>query len=55
MKYAFDQKWLADPVLSKPFVNGDGPLTSGETFMTANEHHDLYQDLVQEMTNQTFH
>lgn len=55
MKYGFDQKWLADPVLSKPFVLCDAPLTSGQSFMSTDEYHDLYQDLVQEMTNQTFH
>ena len=55
MKYALDQKWLFDPTMTKPLVD---PLLGqfGEaSFMSEDEFHLLYQDLVQEVTEQTFH
>jgi hypothetical protein len=55
MKYAYDQKWLLDPTLSKPLLHMNEQLLDDHSFMSPNEYLDLYQDLVQEVTHQTFH
>lgn len=55
MKYAYDQKWLLDPTLSKPLLHMNEQLLDDHSFMSPNEYLDLYQDLVQEITHQTFH
>ena len=55
MKYAYQQKWLSDPVLSKPLLHMNEQLLDDHSFMSPNEYLDLYQDLVQEVTHQTFH
>lgn len=55
MKYAYDQKWLVDPALSKPLLHMNEQLLGDHSFMSSNEYQDLFQDLVQEVTHQTFH
>ena len=55
MKYALDQKWLFDPTMTKPLVDPLVGQSGGATFMSEDEFHLLYQDLVQEVTEQTFH
>ena len=55
MKYAYDQKWLMDPALSKPLLHMNEQLLGDHSFMSSNEYQDLFQDLVQEVTHQTFH
>ncbi|MFM7697095.1 MAG: hypothetical protein ACKO5X_00485 [Limnohabitans sp.] len=55
MKYAFNQKWVLDPALTKPLLSFNHSLLPDETFMSASEYQVLYQDLVQEVTRQTFH
>lgn len=55
MKFAWENKWLSDPVMSKPCLGVDEPLPMCQSFMSQSEYHDLYQDLVQETIAQTFH
>lgn len=55
MKYAYDQKWLMDSALSKPLQHMNEQLLGDHSFMSSNEYQDLFQDLVQEVTHQTFH
>ena len=55
MKFAHDQKWLVDSVLAKPLLHMYNQLLADQTFISHSEFQDLYQDLVQEVTHQTFH
>jgi len=55
MKFAHDQKWLVDSVLAKPLLHMNNQLLADQTFISHSEFQDLYQDLVQEVTQQTFH
>lgn len=55
MKYAYEQKWLTDPVLSKPLLRMNQQLLDDHNFMSSGEYQDLFQDLVEEVTHQTFH
>lgn len=55
MKYAFDQKWLLDPTLTKPLGDAMNMAMTDPSCMSEGEFHLLYQDLVQDVTEKTFH
>lgn len=50
MKYAVAQNWLVDQRLTRGLVTLDEILVPHQPFMSAMEFHDLYQELVQDMS-----
>ena len=55
MKYAVSQNWPVDHRLTRPLADVDEPLLPGQPVMSAIEFHDLYQELVQDMSGDIFH
>ena len=55
MKYAVSQNWPVDHRLTRPLADVDEPLLPGQPVMSTIEFHDLYQELVQDMSGDIFH
>ena len=55
MRFALSHHWITDPTMTKPLLNRDEFLLPDQPMMSANEFNDLYQDLVQDMSQGTFH
>jgi len=55
MKFGLVNKWISDASMSKPLVNLNESLLPGQPMLTQNEFSSLYQDLVQDLTRDTFH
>lgn len=55
MRFALSHHWITDPTMTKPLLNRDEFLLPDQTMMSTHEFNDLYQDLVQGMTQGTFH
>jgi len=55
MKYAVSQDWPVDRRLTRPLASFDEALMAGKPVMSAIEFHDLYQELVQDMSGDMFH
>ena len=55
MKYAVDQHWPVDARLSKPVSTETPCLSLDAPVLASSEFSDLYQSLVQDMTNDLYH
>lgn len=55
MKYAVTQNWPVDLRLTRPLAGLDEALLPDQPVMSAIEFHDLYHELVQDMSGDIFH
>jgi hypothetical protein len=55
MKYAVSQNWSVDHRLTRPLGVLDEALMADQPVMSAIEFHDLYQELVQDISGDMFH
>jgi len=55
MRFGLSHHWITDPTMTKPLLNRDEFLLPDQPMMSAHEFNDLYQDLVQGMTQGAFH
>jgi hypothetical protein len=55
MKHSIEQKYVGDSAWDKPLLQPNDRLLADPILMSQNEYKALLQDLVQEVTHQTFH
>ena len=55
MRFGLSHHWITDQTMTKPLLNRDEILLPDQPMLSAHEFNDLYQDLVQGMTQGTFH
>ncbi len=55
MRFGLSHHWITDPAMTKPLLIRDEFLLPDQPMMSVHEFNDLYQDLVQGMTQGAFH